>query len=73
MTYLTDADASRRFAEDYINRLAQYPDGAALILRVADRLRASSMDGAASAHSVAAPQSNAQQHPQASTTDGWNF
>lgn len=75
MTYPTHPDANRRFAEGYLHQLSMYPDGAALILRVADRIRASSMNTAASAQPTEVPQNHEQTKPQTSTTtsDGWNF
>jgi len=73
MTYPTDADANRRFAEEYLRQLSLYPDGAALILRVADRIRASSMNSATSAQPTEVAQSSQLTEPQTSTTDGWEF
>lgn len=68
-------EQNRRFAEEYIAELAKYPDGAALILRVADAIRSAATNGASSVHSAEVPQSNTQPNPQTSTTtsDGWNF
>lgn len=51
-------DGNRQFAESYLRELSRYPDGAALILRTADVLRASTSSAQTST---------------TSTTDGWEF
>lgn len=74
MTGTDSQDRNRQFAEDYLRQLARYPDGAALILRTADALRTSAVNGASSAQPTEVPQSNEHLNPQPSTTaDGWEF